>query len=59
MAKKKDDDFSIKALQIVEQATQGRIGEPPKNLNVVELERLSGKARFNKLTSEQRREVVI
>ena len=68
MAKKKDSDFSVRAFRVVEQATQDK--EPDiievepcltKNPNAVALGRLGGlkggKARFAKLTPEQRKEI--
>jgi hypothetical protein len=66
MAKKKDHDFSIRALRVVEQATKDKetieveaIQIEGKNPHAVALGRLGGlkggKARFDKLTPEQRR----
>jgi hypothetical protein len=70
MAKKKDDhDFSIRAYRVVEQATQDKDNNieveaclaEGKNPNAVALGRLGGlkggKARFAKLTPEQRKEI--
>jgi hypothetical protein len=69
MAKKKDDhDFSIRAFRVVEQATKDTetieietIQIEGKNPNAVALGRLGGlkggKARFAKLTPEQRKEI--
>jgi hypothetical protein len=68
--KKKDDhDFSIRAFRVVEQATQDKdnieieacLVDEGKNPNAVALGRLGGlkggKARFAKLTPEQRKEI--
>ena len=68
MTKKQDHDFSVRAFRVVEHATRGkdvvedkasRIGS--KNPHAVELGRLGGlkggKARFEKLTPEQRKEI--
>jgi len=69
MTKKKDDhDFSIRAFRVVEQATKDSetievetIQIEGKNPNAVALGRLGGlkggKARFAKLTPEQRKEI--
>jgi hypothetical protein len=69
MAKKKGDhDFSIRASRVVEQATKDTetiqvesIQIEGKNPNAVALGRLGGlkggKARFDKLTPQQRREI--
>ena len=69
MAKKKDDhDFSIRAYRVVEKATKDTeiievetIQIEGKNPNAVALGRLGGlkggKARFAKLTPEQRKEI--
>ena len=69
MAKKKDDhDFSIRAFRVVEQATKNTetievesIQIEGKNPNAVALGRLGGlkggKARLEKLTPEQRKEI--
>lgn len=69
MAKKKDDhDFSTRAFRVVEQATKDSetievetIQNEGKNPNAVALGRLGGlkggKARFDKLTPQQRREI--
>ena len=65
MAKKKDHDFSVRAYKVVEQATtEAREVEPineGKNPNAVALGRLGGlkggKARFAKLTPEERKEI--
>jgi hypothetical protein len=68
MAKKKEHDFSIRALRVVEQATKDSetieiesIQIEGKNPNAVALGRLGGlkggKARFAKLTPEERKEI--
>jgi hypothetical protein len=68
MAKKKDSDFSVRAFRVVEQATQkdNVVVEPclvdeGKNPNAVALGRLGGlkggKARFAKLTPEERKKI--
>ena len=68
MAKKKDYDFSVKAFRVVEQVTKDTetlevkaIQIEGKNPNAVALGRLGGlkggKARFAKLTPEQRKEI--
>ncbi|MGA9049151.1 MAG: histone H1 [Dehalococcoidia bacterium] len=69
MAKKKRDyDFSIHALRVVEEATKDKetievetVEIEGKNPNAVALGRLGGlkggKARANKLTPEQRKEI--
>jgi hypothetical protein len=68
MTKKKDHDFSIKAFRVVEQATKDTetieiesIQIEGKNPNAVALGRLGGlkggKARFAKLTPEERKEI--
>jgi hypothetical protein len=69
MAKKKDYDFSVTAFRVVEQATQDKDNNieveaclaESKNPNAVALGRLGGlkggKARFAKLTPEERREI--
>jgi len=71
MAKKKDHDFSVTAFRVVEQATQDKDNKDNieveaclaegKNPNAVALGRLGGlkggKARFDKLTPQQRREI--
>ena len=68
MAKKKDYDFSVKAFRVVERATKDTetieietIQIEGKNPNAVALGRLGGlkggKARFEKLTPAQRKEI--
>jgi len=66
MAKKKDHDFSVRAYKVVEKATQDKEGLEyeavgSKNPHAVALGRLGGlkggKARFEKLTPEQRKEI--
>lgn len=67
-AKKKDHDFSVRAFRVVEQVTKNTetleveaIHIEGKNPNAVALGRLGGlkggKARFAKLTPEQRKEI--
>jgi hypothetical protein len=64
--KKIDHDFSINAFRIVEQATKDSesieiesIQIEGKNPHAVALGRLGGKARLDKLTPEQRKEIAI
>jgi hypothetical protein len=63
---KKEHDFSVRAFEVVEQATQDKPLTPGgkvegKNPHAVALGRLGGlkggKARFEKLTPEQRKEI--
>jgi hypothetical protein len=68
MAKKRDYDFSIHALRVVEEVTKDKetleveaVSIEGKNPNAVALGRLGGlkggKARAEKLTAEQRKEI--
>ncbi len=68
MAKKKDSDFSFRAHRVVEQAAKDKetlqieeIQIEGKNPHAVALGKLGGlkggKARFDKLTPQQRREI--
>ncbi len=65
MAKKRDHDFSVTAFRVVQEATEEKAAEPVvsegKNPYAVALGRLGGlkggKARFEKLTPEQRSEI--
>jgi hypothetical protein len=65
--KKHDHDFSVNAFRVVQEATEEKLPEPVsgvfegKNPYAVALGRLGGlkggKARFEKLTPEQRKEI--
>lgn len=65
MAKKKEHDFAINAFRVVQEATKEKAAKPVvsegKNPYAVALGRLGGlkggKARFEKLTPEQRSEI--
>jgi hypothetical protein len=65
MAKKRDHDFAVTAFRVVQEATEEKPSEPAvfegKNPYAVALGRLGGlkggKARFAKLTPEQRKEI--
>jgi hypothetical protein len=61
---KRDDDFATNALRVVEESIGGKLanpGERPKSQRAVEAGRRGGlkggKARANKLTTSQRREI--
>ncbi len=65
MAKKRDHDFAVTAFRVVQEATEEKEPEPKvsegKNPYAVALGRLGGlkggKARMEKLTPEQRKEI--